>query len=353
VQWLPPAVRGTDTLTVRVTDGQHSKSVTAVIKVGYAANGQTALALYEKAKSPYIVKDPVFTIPEGQTTTIEAGTELLIDAPGTVIDVAGGTLIANGTSGEPVVIQPNDRTFKCGDERGWWEGIRGSTLSDGTNTYDGFIDLDHTEIRYGQKAVRLRDNANAVLTDCMIRCSGDAGILVEGHGSLTVLDTEVSNGAANGIAIAAIASVPDSVIVRGCNIRINNDSGIRMDIRDLTRTVPIVVEYNKIEFNFTRAITLAHAVFPQIHFNQFVGNGVGTGDMNIYLENGFPEGGSVPELDASCNYWGAPVNNQSTIDGTIHDSLDSGLVGTRVIVSPWLNTSPLVSPPSCTPPPAS
>jgi hypothetical protein len=354
VRWATPVAAGTDTLTVRVSDGQLNSSVTAIIKVGYAASGQTALSLYEKAKSPYIVAppsgNPLFTIPEGQTTIIEAGTELLIDVPGTVIDVAGGTLIVNGTSVDPVTIQPNDRSFQCGDERGWWEGVRGSTFSDGVNTFDGFIDLDHTEIRYGQNGIRLRDNANAVVTDCMIRCSGDAGMLIEGHGSLMAIDTEVSNGRADGIAIAAIASIPDSVIVRGCDLRINGSSGIRMAIADPSGSVPIVVEYNKIEFNFTRGITLSHAEFPQIHFNQFSGNGVGTGVTNIYLENGFPEGASVPQLDASCNYWGAPVANQSTIDGTIHDSLDSGAVGTRIVVSPWLNASPFTTPPTCTPP---
>jgi len=351
VRWATPVAAGTDTLTVRVSDGQLSSSITAVIRVGYAAGGQTALADYEKAKSPYIVSppagNPIYSVPEGQTTTIEAGTELLIDVPGTVIDVAGGTLIANGTSIEPVIIQPNDRTFKCGDERGWWEGIRGSTSIGGAN---GLIDLNYTEIRYGQKAVRLRDNANAVVTNCMIRCSGDAGILVEGSGSFTAIDTEISNGRADGIAIAAITSTPDSVIVRGCDIRINGNSGIRMAITDPSGSVPIVVEYNRIEFNFTRGITLSHAEFPRIHFNHFSGNGVGTGVTNIYLENGFPEGVSVPQLDASCNYWGAPVANQSTIDGTIWDSLDSGSVGTRIVVSPWLNASPFTTPPTCTPP---
>ena len=184
----------------------------------------------------------------------------------------------------------------------------------------------------------------------MIRCSGDAGILVEGSGSLTAIDTEVSNGHGDGIAIAAFASIPDSVIVRGCDVRINGNSGIRMAIPDPSGSVPIIVEYNKIEFNFSRGITLSHAEFPQIHFNQFSGNGVGTGVLNIYLENGFPENASVPQLDASCNYWGAPVAQPSTIEGTIRDSLDSGAVGTRIVVSPWLNVSPFTTPLTCTPP---
>jgi hypothetical protein len=353
MRWQPPLTVGTDTLTVRVSDGQLSKSVTAVIKVGYAASGQTALSLYEKAKSPYIVSpspsDPIFSIPEGQTTVIEAGTELLIDVPGTTIDVAGGTLIASGTSGEPVVIRPNDRTFQCQDERGWWEGIRGSTFSDGINTYDGTIQLDYTEIRYGQNAVRLNDNAHAVLNHCMIRCSGEAGALMEGNGSLEAFDSEVSNGRIDGIVIAAITSLPDSVVVRGCDIRVNAGTGIRMDIDDSGQTVPISIEYNRLEFNFLRGISLANAVFPQIHFNHFSGNGVTSGVLHIYLENGYPSGVSMPVLNARCNYWGAPVTNQSTIEGTIRDSLDSGSVGTRVDVNPWLNASPITTPPTCTP----
>ncbi len=269
----------------------------------------------------------------------------MLETQNTLFDVTGA-LITEGTPGAPVVIRPNMRNFQCGDERGWWEGIRGGE--------SGYIELNTTELWYAKNAVRLRDLSNADIEDCTIRCSGDNGVLHEGFGSLVIAGSEVSNGNGNGISIEALTALPDSVYVGHCHLAFNGGSGLRVNIDDQAQTVPIDVEYTKFEFNFVRAVTLVNASFPRLHFNHFTGNGVGTGGSNqvanIYLENGYPNGVSRPELDMTCNYWGAPVSNQSTIDATIRDSLDSGSVGTRVITSPWLNQDPLVVPPVCAPP---
>jgi parallel beta-helix repeat protein len=345
MRWATPSSEGADTVTIRVTDGTFNRTVTAVVKVGRPTTGQTALALYEKTKSPYIISlpdaDPTLTIGSSTTTVIEPGVELLFETEGSILRVVG-RLEALGTADLPIVFRPNDRTFRCGDERGWWEGIWAATEFGS----DGDIDFEHVEVWYAQTGLRLNDNASAVVSDCSFRCSGDAGLLMGGSGTLVALDSKINNGRVDGVSVSAVVSVPDSVLVQGCAIELNGGAGLRLNLADFSQSAPVVIEYNTIHFNEEHGISLANAVFPRIHNNSFTGNGEST-VSNIYLQNGYPGGVAFPELDATCNFWGAATSSQGPIDQTIHDSLDSGQVATRVKSCPWLNESPITAPPDC------
>jgi hypothetical protein len=350
VAWTAPSAVGVDTIRVSVTDGSVTRSITEEIRVCWPTG--VAPAVFQKQRSPYIINlgaSTTLSVDEGAESTIEAGTEILLDTPGTVIDVAG-RLVSLGTDTEHVVIRPNLR-HPDSDDRGWWEGIRCDRAS-GASTA-GRIELDYTEVWYGQDGLRLLDDATAVLDGCAVRRSGSTGILHEGTGALELTDTEVSNGRVHGIVIGSDVStvLPDSVLINGCDIKFNESTGLIVSIDDQLEEIPITVEFTKFEFNFIRAITLARSSFPEIHFNHFSGNGVGSGISNIYLEDGYP-GPFVtrPTLNARCNFWGSAISNEATITGTIRDAQDSpGLVGTQVDVNPWLNESPLTTPPTCTP----
>jgi parallel beta-helix repeat protein len=120
-------------------------------------------------------------------------------------------------------------------------------------------------------------------------------------------------------------------------------------MEDVTQSVPIVVTYNDIEFNNTHGISLAHSVFPQIQNNNFRGNG-DSSVSSLYLQSGYPNSTGVvnfPELDATCNFWGACTASQATIDVGIHDSLDQSTVHTRVKSRPSLTSNPLTTTPNC------
>lgn len=347
MRWSTPTTVGTDTIRVTVSDGTASRSVTAEIRVGTPAS---AAINFIKANSPYIVQmltpgDPRITIAWNQTVTIEAGTELLIATGGGFFNVLG-TFRAHGTESEPIIFRPNARSLTCPSGAGWWDGIRAA--SDDAQSSDGFIDFEHVQVRFAQNGVRLRDNARALLQDCRIVCSSSAGVLLEGNGSLRAFDSEVSNGVQDGIVIAAITSLPDSVRITGCKLTINGNAGIRMDLQDAGAVTPIIVEFNEIEFNGSHGISLANAVFPSIHFNLFRGNGDET-VSNLFLQGGYPGGADVDTLNVTCNFWGSAAASQATIDASIRDSLDTGTVGTRVDSNPWLNVSPITTPPNCTP----
>ncbi|HET6463086.1 MAG TPA: hypothetical protein VFH33_04730, partial [Candidatus Krumholzibacteria bacterium] len=103
------------------------------------------------------------------------------------------------------------------------------------------------------------------------------------------------------------------------------------------------VQGNDFQFNSTHGISLAHSVFPEIHNNNFAGNGDNS-VSNLYLQSGYP-GVALACLDATCNFWGN--TSQNAIDIGIHDSLDQSTVHTRVKSCPWLNSNPLTSTPNC------
>ncbi len=346
VRWTVPGTVGSYTLTIRASDGQSSTTVTADVSVGWPTSVFPPTFL--RSRSPYIVSadpaNPIVSLFEGQASIIEAGTEILVDTPETVFDVTG-TLISQGKMDSVVVIRPNARGLQCGDSRGWWEGIRASSTVGGT----GDLHLRHTEVWYANNGVRLREQASADIRNCAIKCSGEHGVLHEGFGVLRLIDSDVTDGAGSGVAIDAITALPDSVLIEGCNLRFNVIDGLRVAISDGQQVVPIIVEYTKFESNFTHGVTLGRQSFPMMHFNHFTGNGVSQGVSHLYLENGYPNGASVTQLDATCNYWGASVT-QAGIDATIHDSLDNGSIGVRVITDPWLTQSPLTTTPTCTPP---
>jgi len=341
MRWTPPATLGADTVNVSVSDGATTRKLSEAIKVGYAwTGGSNAPPVFQKSKSPYIVTlnvaDPRLTIDDGATTTIEPGTEILFNTAGSFIEVLG-TLDAHGTADEPIILRQNNRTFKCGAANGGrWEGIQ--VRHDSGVPSAGVLDLEHVELWFPRNGVRLFDDSTADLNNVSVRCSGNAGLLMEGSGYVRALDSSFTDGDGDGIAVAAFSSLPDSVRIERCTLSFNQGSGIRMDIDDAVNAVPIIVEHNDIEFNSTHGISLAHAVFPQIHFNTFRGNG-DSSVSSLYLQSGYPTV-AFPELDATCNFWGAASSSQATIDVGIHDELDQSTVHTRVKSCPWLNSVP-------------
>ncbi len=345
VQWNAPMTVGVDTVTVEADDGTTSRSVVTEIKVGTAFTGSSAPARFEQSRSPYIVNvtgtTPVLAI-SGNATVIEPGTELLLETAGAVINVAD-SLLAIGTPSAPIVIRPNLRALNCGDDRGWWEGIK---VDSSDPPAHGYLEMDYVELTYGRFAVRLRDQGSAVIRNSIIRCSGQNGVLHEGGGVLLIEDTQITDGELDGVVIDSDTFAPDSILVDGCIITFNGRTGIALDLMDTALEVPILIQYSDIRFNAEHGITLANEVLAEIHFNSFFGNGAGSqsGLNSIWLFSGYPGGASVTQVDATCNFWGAPVSNQSVIDAVVRDNLDTGTVGARVVTNPWSNENPLVLP---------
>lgn len=343
MRWTVPATVGIDTVKVSVSDGSATKKLTEAIRVATVYNTGT----FFKSSSPYILATagatPRLAIPAGSALTIQPGTEIYINAAGLIVDVTG-RLTAHGTLGEPIIIRHNDRSFVCGGSNDGWKGIQCSREA-GADT-SGIVDLSHVELWFPEDGVRLQDDSRLTMNDCSVRCSKHAGVWMEGSAVVKVINSHLTDGVGDGIAITGIASVPDTVLVQGCTLSFNNGSGIRMDLYDNSQSAVIDVQLNDFQFNSTHGISLAHSVFPQIHNNNFTGNG-DSGISNLYLQSGYP-GVAQACLDATCNFWGN--SSQNAIDIGIHDSLDQSTVHTRVKSCPWLNSNPLTSTPNCSTP---
>lgn len=344
MEWDVPDAPGADTVTVTVSDGEDSRSVTAILKVGTLR--VTSAGSFPLSGSPYILRptgSPPKWVVDG-TANIPAGVELLVDLPSTSIYVLG-TLNIQGTTEDPVVIRPNDRMVQCGLDGGWWEGIL--STSDGLG-HDGVINATNMDISYANDGVALQYTGVATIAESSIRCSGNSGVLHQGSGALVVTDTEIRGGENHGIMVdKPLLTQPESITITGCDVKINAQAGLWIDMDDPSAGTPILIRDNKFEFNSFSGIFMRHWVWPTIENNAFVSNGGGS--SNIRLAD-FHSTSSPDTIDATCNYWGASVSNESTILNSVHDRRKVATVGTFVTVKPWLNEDPfgLPDPPPCT-----
>lgn len=341
VDWTPPTTVGSVIVKVTVSDGEASAFVEEEILVGTRVSSSNALTTYLEANSPYILAppgtSPNILIPFGANYNVEAGVQLLIDTPGTTIDVEG-TWTVVGTAVKPIVIRPNDRTLRCQDGRGWWEGINVTNDDVNPGASPGTLTMSYAEVTYGQEVIRVWKGATLTLTNTLITCAGSAGVRMAGPGVLTVDACEITNNKLYGIQISSLTTLPTSISITGSDLSINENTGLEIDINDTLLDVPITLTGNRFSFNLVHGVSLKRASEPVISNNSFSFNGAGS--SNLFLDSGFPGGASLDTLVCANNYW-----TQSTLNGiesSITDSVDDASVGTRVIVTPWLTTDPWV-----------
>lgn len=349
VTWDPPDTPGADTVTVSVSDGQLSSSVTEIIKRGtlVTLGVGTSSRTFTKAESPYIIRAAVVTpsIGVGSTFTLEAGVEWYIHhdddegTPDLETIAVEGAIVTHGTESEPVVIVPNDRAAAlCGDCLGWWGGF--DLVPDGTAT------MDYTQIKCGVYDLRMsQGDGTATLRNCSFQCSSGAGIKLESNGTLVVDSCRITDNGNHGIDISSLVSLPASVSITNSEIRFNGHTGIYMDLYDVGQDVPINISRNLIEFNAGNGIAITHAVWPTIHNNDISKNNTGT-LSNIRLLVPFPDASVIApaawdSLLATNNYWGGTFQSgeDAFIEQGIWDSKDIPSLGTRVIINPWKNES--------------
>lgn len=344
--WAVPFTLGTDTVTVSVTDGEATATTTEVLKVGTLV-GSSPPASFRLQDSPYILRDDTQSPPRlivTQTTDIDPGVEIFVDLEETIIDVTG-TLRINGTASQPVVIRANDRTLRCSKNRGWWTGILVYSEGQEPNVSNGYVIMDHADISYADNGVHMRDGGHATIRDSEITCCGSNGVLLEGTGDLTIARTTIHNTASNGVTVESGTPtiLPGAINITDCDISINGNAGVSLNFNDFPvfdnpPSVPVTIQGNRFEFNASHGILMKNWVWPMIEYNNFSFNG--SGASNIRLEAPFHDASAPDSIDVSCNYWGAAISNQNTIENSIRDRLDTTTLGTRLLVKPWLNEDP-------------
>ena len=146
-----------------------------------------------------------FVVPVGITLTIEAGTIVKVDHNTSDYFTINGTLLVNGTTGQPVIIT-SDRDDTAGGDtdnstispsRGNWNGLIFAPGSTGT--------LANAEVRYGGDngdfaAVHV-DGANVSLTNVDIVLSDWTGISASPTDSVGITDVTITESRINGFEI--------------------------------------------------------------------------------------------------------------------------------------------------------
>ena len=341
--WDPPQSVGTDTLYVRVSDGELTDSVTEIIKRGTRRTAtEYDTWTFDKTRSPWILDPPSQTIgfgsPSHGTVRIEPGTELYINRQDLAIEILG-TLESIGTQADTIVIRPNDRTLRCGDGRGWWEGFR--VITDETSA--GQVNMEYTHVSYGNKNLYVwQGAASASLRNCRFVCSREAAIAMGSRGTLLVENCDISSNRGHGIDVTSLSTVPTAVTITNNAIRSNGHTGINMDLRDNSQSLDITIEGNLIKLNAVHGIAMTHAVWATIQHNDFVLNNL-SNVSNIWLNEPYPDAVDVPAewdtLLAIDNYWGRAYSagEIGLIEGTVEDRSDNNDLGTYIIVTPWQN----------------
>jgi hypothetical protein len=339
MSWTAPGQAGTDTVTVSVTDGEHTVSVVETIVVGYiwrdVVNGAVT---WDLSRNPIVLSvssSPPRLIIDGRASlTVEAGVTVYVQE-GLIFDVAG-RLITNGAADNLVKFIPNGRE----PDPGFWEGMLGSTDA-GAGATPGSFDLRYTRITFAAENILLTNGASAELRQCQFYFSRDVALHHDsGSGELIVKGCEITDNFGNGIEISAFSTYPDSVEITGNDISFNGGIGVLIDLNDPDGTTPINIANNDITWNSFYGIQFLRPVYPSINQNSLYNNdriqSNAANRRNLRLEPGFI--GNLPEIDATNNYW--LTTDSLVIEQTVFDSRDHANINTRVRFWPWLNAAP-------------
>lgn len=339
MSWRAPTQAGTATVSVSVTDGTNTVSLSDTIVVGYIwtseVNGNIT---WDLSMSPVVItvsNSPPRLVIDGQASlTIEAGVIVYVQSE-LIFDVAGA-LITRGTADNLVKFLPNSRA----PEAGFWEGMLGSTDA-GSGAPPGSFNLQYTQITYASENILLTNGSSAELEHCQLYFSRDVAMHHDsGSGELVVRDCRITDNFGNGIEISSFSTYPDFVEITGNEISFNGGAGIVIDLNDPFGTTPITIANNNITWNSFYGIQLVRAVYPDINQNSLYNNdriqSNAANRRNLRLEPGFI--GNLAEIDASLNYW--LTTDSLVIEQTVFDSRDDAQINTRVRFWPWRLTAP-------------
>jgi len=341
MEWTPVRSVGDDIVTITVSDGELSDSVTEPLKRGtHMRQDEYNTETFDFDRSPFIIDPVEETIGFGAigygTITIDPGVELYINKRNLAIEVLG-TLQSNGTQQDTILIRPNDRTLRCADQRDWWEGFR--VISDENN--DGQVNMTWTQVSYGVKNLSFQNGSIGNLTNCRFVCSSEAGVLMSSVGTLVVDNCDVSSNRSHGVDVTS-SLIPTSVTITNNLIKSNGHTGINLNLQDIERTLTTVITGNSIQFNSVHGIALTNSAWATIQNNDFILNNLSS-ISNIWLDTPYPGAVFIPSdwdtLLATSNYWSRAYDpgQASFIEDTVRDKSDNPTLGTYVIIAPWEN----------------
>ena len=264
-------------------------------------SGTISTTTWTTANSPYTVMGSL-TIPSGNTLTIEPGVTVRV-VTGATISVSG-TLVANGTEADSVIIKATSTT---------WGGI----LSQGVINL-AYTRVSNSSATNGGAFNAANSNSDITLTNCVVSnntASANGGAIFFNSGSLTLENTSfIGNSGSNGGAI--YASLTNTTIpMTGCLFKQN------------TATTSNSVYGGGAISLFSTSATITSCSFIE---NASYGNG---GAIQIRTTTYYPAAATIDR----CTFWGNNTSNGGTIY-LLHGSLPCSMTMTNSIL--WGNTYP-------------
>lgn len=275
------------------------------------------------SKSPYVVTSDVF-VTEGATLTIEPGT-IVKFAAGTKLEVVGGSsLVANGTTTQPIIFTSIKDDNAGGDTNrdadattpaaGDWRD-----LTFGTAGQAAFGSLTYARVSYGTQLIVRR--SSPTLHDVTSAKMSSYGLYLEapGSGSYTIDRLTLTENGRN----LWLEAVPAATTIQNCTIRGATTSAVEAHGGTSARLVN-----NAIEANRGGLAIFADGTSP-IYLR-----------YNAIANNRSPEGTSrgiqtpgPATIDARYNWWGSTTGPE--IIGQANTG-GGGQVGSNVVYDPWL-----------------
>jgi parallel beta-helix repeat protein len=297
---------------------------------------------WNRAGSPYIVTGDI-TIPAGSTLRLEPGVVLrfkpnLADQKGKkpfdLEILVEGTLEAQGADGDSVYFTSDAVDARWGD---WW-GI----LLAGP---EARVKLDRVNIEFANIGVEV-ETGRVEMTRSAIRFCAEKGLLLrEAEGQLTRTHiTGVGNFSGTGVGIYCVRT-GRGMLIQG-NLLVGAQTGI-VAMRQAT----VRIRENLV------SLCRAHGIVVTASSPEIIGNTITQNEWGLYLRgNATPvvrdnnifenatldllltdydmkgEGGELPELDLSGNWWGRVLAD--AVREKIEDGYSNPAAGARVRIEP-------------------
>ena len=332
-----------------------SSLVAHTAEVGGPISTDTTWAV---ADSPFNMTASVL-VNSGSTLTIEAGSVINI---GSDLGIQiGGTLVARGTSSQPIVFQPTSGTTP-----GSWGSIGFSNSSvDAVLTSGSYTSgsvLQHCQIKYGGGGGAVGmiaiTSASPLIDNCQIQYADTTGIYVENTADLLIQNCLISDNSASGSYAqggglhfkfgtctltgnvisdnSASGSYAQGGAIYGDYVQTFNLSSntITTNTSNVSKGSAIYIyrfssdyarkiEENLITGNYSTSTNNSSAIYlNENDFDSFTKNTIRDNNTTYDLEVGFSSGKS---LIATGNDWGSTDTN--TILGKIYDFFDNSAKG--------------------------
>jgi hypothetical protein len=229
-----------------------------------------------------------------------------------------GTLLIEGTEGNPVTMGPDD----CVPVEGSWAGIAFRGIeAEGT--------ISHLQLHAADIGLLVKSGADVVISNSSLVNNSLYGMEVSDGGSAAVSDCTIWENH------TGLYLRNGQLTLERSSLRYNTYAGIEMSAVNEIFAPPIT--HCNVSSNSKYGFDIAGYIMPEIHYNAIFSNGIGMEACGICLASFQGE----DSLRAENNFWGLGYTTEEEVPDLIYDAHDApGVIGAYVGFIPVLAEMP-------------